>query len=59
MNVFTTITETRQCTGVPDEATRKAWHAEGFEFKYGKWIRKYSEFLPIDAFKPVAGKEAA
>lgn len=59
MNVFTTITETRQCTGVPDEATRKAWHAEGFEFKYGKWIRRHSEFLPIETYKQVAHSRAA
>lgn len=59
INVFTTITETRQCTGVPDAETRKAWTAEGFEYKYGKWIRRYTEFLPLDAFKSVASNKAA
>jgi len=59
LNVFVNITETRQCTGVPDEATRRAWMTEGFEYKYGKWIRRSSEFLPLEMLKPVAAKTAA
>jgi len=60
LNVFVTrtFTETRTCTGIPDEATRKAWLAEGFEFKYGRWTRRdhKADYISVSQ---LAAKQAA